>query len=177
MAAIISGREIETPFRKFLMKRLSKIVLAVFLMACTSATKHEIMQDDSLLPAPPGAGFDTAVAATLEGSWQLQPVLPSDTAAGKIPTLVFDLTSKKFQGNTGCNSMNGSFYLAGDSLSFDEQIVMTRMACPGYNEKIFMENLIKTNRYKIETGILQLMQEQTILSKWIRKDSVAQKKI
>ena len=120
---------------------------------------------------------DTAKQITLEGAWQLQPVLPSDTATGKIPTITFDLTTKKFQGNTGCNNMSGSFFTSGDSLSFNEQIIMTKMACPGYNEQGFVKSLANTNRYKIEKGLLQLMQDQTVLSKWIRKDSAVQKKI
>src|SRR5690348_14549271 len=105
---------------------------------------------------------------TLAGTWVLQPVLPSDTAAGKVPTLTFNLATKKFSGNTGCNQMSGHFFLKGDSLTFDENMITTRKACEGYNEKAFIGNLIKTNRYKIEDGVLQLMSDQTILSKWKR---------
>ena len=105
---------------------------------------------------------------TLAGTWMLQPTLPSDTATGKVPTLTFNLSSKKFSGNTGCNEMSGHFFINGDSLTFDENIITTRKACEGYNEKAFIGNLIKTNRYKIEDGVLQLMSDQTILSKWKR---------
>lgn len=106
---------------------------------------------------------------TLAGTWVLQPVLPSDTATGKIPTLTFNLATRKFTGNTGCNSMSGHFFLSGDSLTFDENMITTKKACSGYNEKAFIGNLIKTNRFKIEDGVLQLMNDQTILSKWKRK--------
>jgi len=105
---------------------------------------------------------------TLAGTWVLQPVLPSDTATGKVPTLTFSLATKKFTGNTGCNEMSGHFFLNGDSLTFDENMITTRKACEGYNEKAFIGNLIKTNRYKIEDGVLQLMSDQTILSRWKR---------
>ena len=145
--------------------------------SCNTTAKEENNQQDSLPATTDNSLTDTITATTLEGAWQLQPVLPSDTATGKIPTLVFDLNSKKFQGNTGCNNMNGSFFLVGDSLSFNEQMIMTKKACPGYNEQGFIESLTKTNRYRIEKGALELMQEQTVLSKWIRKDSVLQKKI
>lgn len=112
----------------------------------------------------------SASDTTLAGMWVLQPVLASDTASGRLPSLTFDLTSKKFMGNTGCNSMSGHFFLHGDSLAFTEQMVMTRKACEGYNEKAFIDNLSKTNRYKIVDGVLQLMSDQTILSKWTRKE-------
>ena len=105
---------------------------------------------------------------TLAGTWVLQPVLPSDTATGKVPTLTFNLPTKRFSGNTGCNAMSGHFFLSGDSLTFDENMITTKKACEGYNEKAFIGNFIKTNRYKIEDGVLQLMSDQTILSKWKR---------
>jgi heat shock protein HslJ len=105
---------------------------------------------------------------TLAGTWMLQPTLPSDTLTGKVPTLTFNLTTQKFTGNTGCNQMSGHFFISGDSLTFDENMITTKMSCGGYNEKAFIGNLIKTNRYKIEDGVLQLMSDQTILSRWKR---------
>jgi heat shock protein HslJ len=106
---------------------------------------------------------------TISGVWLLQPVLASDTAAGRIPQLNFNLTTKKFTGNTGCNDMSGSFFIRKDSLAFNEHIISTRTMCQGYNEKAFVDNLTKTNHYKIVDGVLQLMNDQTILSKWTRE--------
>jgi len=105
---------------------------------------------------------------TIAGNWYLMPVMPSDTAAGKIPQIKFDLSANSFSGNTGCNAMSGKFIIKGDALSFDTHVVSTKMACPGFNEKIFLENLLKTNRYEIKDGILQFMYNTTILSKWSR---------
>ena len=106
---------------------------------------------------------------TLNGEWFLQPVLPSDTAAGRIPTLVINLKNSTFSGNTGCNRMNGSFIVTDTSLQFSEKIMLTKMACPGYNEKEFIESLMRTTRYKFDNGVLILMQDMTELSKWTRK--------
>jgi heat shock protein HslJ len=125
---------------------------------------------------PSGAGRlpDSSSAAAkptaenLGGTWQLQPVLASDTATGRVPTISFDLTKHTFSGNTGCNEMRGIFRLKGDSLTFTEQIVATKMTCQGYNEKAFLDNLFNTNRYQIKEGVLQLMYNETILSKWVR---------
>ena len=111
---------------------------------------------------------DAAKNETLAGKWYLQPALPSDTASGKIPTLDFDLKTRKFNGNTGCNGMSGSFSLNGDALSFSENIISTKMACTGYNEKAFFDNLLKTNRYQIKNGALQLLFNTTVLSNWAR---------
>jgi heat shock protein HslJ len=109
---------------------------------------------------------DTAV---LHGTWFLQPVLPSDTAAGKIPSIVFNTREHRFSGNTGCNTMTGTFQQTDSSLVINERIVTTKMACPGYNEGAFLKSLLRTNRYKIEKGVLILMFDATELSRWTRK--------
>lgn len=134
------------------------VTAIVFAFARQNNSKHNFLKHTS------------ASDTTLAGTWVLQPVLASDTASGRLPSLTFDLASKKFTGNTGCNSMGGLFFVNGDSLAFSEQMVMTRKACEGYNEKAFIDNLSKTNRYKIVDGLLQLMSDQTILSKWTRKE-------
>jgi len=84
-------------------------------------------------------------------------------------SLISILLQKKFAGNTGCNDLSGSFFIMKDSLAFNEHVIATRKMCQGYNEKAFIDNLIKTNHYKIVDGVLQLMNDQTILSKWTRK--------
>ncbi len=106
---------------------------------------------------------------TISGEWQLQPVLASDTATGRIPKLNFDLKENRINGNTGCNSFGGNFILKDAALSFNPNMISTKMACLGYNEKIFLDNLLKTNRYEIKQGILQLMYNTTILSYWVRQ--------
>ena len=106
--------------------------------------------------------------ATLSGKWELLPVLSSDTAAGKIPFIVFNVKTGRFTGNTGCNNISGAFLLSQDALQFNEKLISTRKVCPGYNEEAFMENLLKTNRYQIQDGVLQLMYNTTVLSKWVR---------
>jgi heat shock protein HslJ len=105
---------------------------------------------------------------TIEGKWKLMPVLASDTSAGKIPEINFDLKTNKFFGNTGCNAMSGNFVINKDALTFNENIITTKMACSGYNEKAFLQSLIRTNRYQIKNGVLQLMYNTTVLSKWVR---------
>ncbi len=111
-----------------------------------------------------------ADANSLEGTWKLMPVLASDTATGRFPVLQFNVSNHSFIGNTGCNSMSGKFKLTGMMLSFNEQEVITKNDCRGYNEDAFMGSLMKVNHYKIEDGVLELMVDQTVLSKWVRKE-------
>ncbi|MFT4153351.1 META domain-containing protein [Parafilimonas sp.] len=118
--------------------------------------------------AKAGTVFHEYDTATLNGKWELMPVLSSDTAAGKIPFLVFNLKANTFTGNTGCNDISGGFFLQQNALQFNENLISTKKACPGYNENAFIDNLLKTNRYEIKDGVLQLMYNATVLSKWAR---------
>jgi heat shock protein HslJ len=106
---------------------------------------------------------------SLNGQWFLQPLLSSDTATGKIPELRINLSSASFSGNTGCNTMRGSLQKTDTSLVFDQNIITTKMNCTGYNEAAFLKNLLRTNRYKFEKGVLILMFDATELSRWTRK--------
>lgn len=106
----------------------------------------------------------------IAGTWKLMPVLASDTATGNIPAIKFNVTEGSFTGSTGCNAMTGKFTLNGTMLAFKEQMVDKKNMCQGYNEDAFMTSLLKVNHYKIEDGVLQLMVDQTILSKWVRSD-------
>jgi hypothetical protein len=116
------------------------------------------------------AGGQTKIdPSVISGDWFLQPVLPSDTAAGHIPAISFDLAKKKFKGFTGCNEMSGSFVLSGDALSFDRDITATKVACEGFNEKEFIANLLRVDHYQVKESVLILLIDKTPISRWIRK--------
>jgi len=106
----------------------------------------------------------------IAGTWKLMPVLASDTATGNIPALRFNVAEGSFTGSTGCNAMTGNFTLNGTMLAFKEQMVDKKNMCQGYNEEAFMSSLLKVNHFKIENGVLLLMVDQTVLSKWVRSE-------
>jgi heat shock protein HslJ len=132
----------------------------------TTDSTEQAKKDTPVVQAPAPAQKDTT---KLGGLWFLQPVMPSDTAVGKIPRLDLNLSAKRFTGNTGCNNMNGAFDFTDTTIQFNQRIITTRMACVGYNEKAFLENLLRANTYKLRNGILILMFNQTELSRWTRK--------
>ena len=147
------------------------------LVACQSPTeKPEKKTSDSVIVAStiPAAPDST----TLGGPWYLQPVLASDTATGKMPTLNLDLAKSHFSGNTGCNTMRGEFWYSKNdsSLSFSDKIATTRMACPGYNEPAFMKSLRSTTHFRLRNGVLTLLSDvNTELSRWMRKPAAPSK--
>ena len=111
-----------------------------------------------------------ADTGTLSGNWILKPVLASDTATGKIPTISFNLLTHTFTGFTGCNNMSGTFASTDQELSFNPKIVLTKKKCTGYNEKEFVANLLRVTAYKIEKGELTLLIGNAPISKWVRKN-------
>ena len=65
--------------------------------------------------------------------------------------------------------MRGSFNYTDSTLEINEQIITTKMACPGYNEDAFLKSLPKANGYRFENGMLILLSDKTELSRWSRK--------
>jgi heat shock protein HslJ len=140
--------------------------------ASDSASINQAPADSNLNGRPGGAKVLTPAPADtgkLGGNWFLVAVLPSDTAAGKIPTINFDEASHKFTGNTGCNNMRGNFTVTDSTLKIDEQIITTKMACVGYNEDAFLKNLPKVTGFRFENGMLVLLNDQAELSRWTRE--------
>ena len=119
-------------------------------------------------PKNSGANITTvtrpvADTISLNGQWFLQPVMASDTAAGKTPVLNLQLSSGTFTGNTGCNTMRGRFQKKDSSLVFNENIATSRMFCSGYDEAAFLRSLLRTNRFRFENDVLVLMFEMPLL--------------
>lgn len=154
--------------------RLFTFLISIWVLACNGSPGNNLPSQDSTssvktdtpLTQAPVPQKDTT---KLGGQWFLQPVLASDTATGKIPRLVLDLSTKRFSGNTGCNNMSGQFDFTDSTLQFNQRIITTKMACVGYNEKEFLETLLRTNSYKLQNGMLILLFDQTELSRWTRK--------
>lgn len=154
------------------------LLISIMVLSCNGSPGNNLPTHDSTKQEKIDTSIDTSVTQVpqpqpdttkLDGLWFLQPVLASDTATGKIPRLEFNLKTKRFTGNTGCNNMNGSFDFTDTTLQFNQQIITTKMACVGYNEKAFLENLLRTNSYRLQNGILILLFNQTEVSRWTRK--------
>lgn len=136
------------------MKQLFTCIVCLFIVQISNAQTDRKTANDS---------------ARLSGEWFLQPVLPSDTATGHVPSLNFDLARKTFTGFTGCNRMTGGFRVNGDAIVFDKDIAVTKIACEGFNEKEFVTNLLRVDHYKFMDGFLVLLIDKTPVSKWMRR--------
>jgi len=143
------------------------IILCFVAWSCKNSNTSKIPSPDS--PSVVQIANKVHVAADtamLEGTWYLQPVLASDAAGSRTPVVTFNVKNKTFSGSTGCNKMSGHFMVTDSTIAFDQNMILTKMACPGYNEKAFVENLLRINNYKFEKDELLLMVDVTIMSRW-----------
>ena len=93
----------------------------------------------------------------LKGKWQLNYISGSRIAfdglyPGEKPTITFEISEKQVKGNTGCNSFSGSFDADAAKINFKEPVVITKMACPGEGEAVFLRTLVKINSYDVIEG-------------------------
>ncbi len=107
--------------------------------------------------------------AVLNGNWQLELLFASNNKWTDIPYVELNVADKTFTGNTGCNSIKGSFTVKEDFFVFDKQMVTTKKACINYNENAFISALLKINQYNIENNKLELMQNAIVIMKFKRK--------
>lgn len=146
-----------------LLKRLSLLLVAVFLIACGGpGGPVEPAADDMETPAaPPEEAMenDVALAGT---AWELlslhgQPPLPD-----RPVTLQFD--NGEAGGNSGCNSYGGDYTASPDGdLAFGD-LVQTLMACMEpegimEQEQAFMTALRQTVAFRLADGRLELLNE------------------
>jgi len=90
----------------------------------------------------------------LSGTWELDLVpYPSGTFEqlypGKKPFISFNEKEGTYSGHSSCNSLHGKLEKDKDAISFKGDMMMTKMACMGDGEKVFLENLQKINHYSI----------------------------
>lgn len=95
--------------------------------------------------------------AQLDGTWVLNYISGPRIAfeglyPDKKPQIVFTSADKRVSGNTGCNSFSGPLVVDGYKISFNEPMALTKMACPGQGETVFLETLKKVNTYSISDG-------------------------
>lgn len=139
-------------------KFLCGIVLPFLFLACNSGKK--MSSQNSL--------------ASLEGTWQLNYITGPRIAfdglyPDKKPTITFDLKKNIVSGNTSCNNFSGQFNVADNKISFTEAMAMTKMACPGEGETIFLQALKKVNSYDVTAGYtLALLMDDTAIMRFTK---------
>jgi heat shock protein HslJ len=112
-------------------------------------------------------------ANSLHGEWLLQQKLSADptrAAAINTPAIRFDTATNRTAGSTGCNRFSGDYVAVNGQLRFDmEKMALTRMACVGDGERIFLEALKNVTHYSIDGPMLHMMAGKKLLLSWQKK--------
>jgi heat shock protein HslJ len=81
----------------------------------------------------------------------------------RMPSLTINAAKRVFTGNTGCNSMSGSFNFSNKDIQFGRNIATSRMACNEYDESAFLNALKKADNYSLTGNMLEMRQGNTLL--------------
>jgi heat shock protein HslJ len=150
--------------------KLKSFILTALLFGLVSTAWTQV--DSANVEAPK----KSMPFAKIGGRWNLIPASELDTAGGQFPEMQFDVKDAKFSGNTGCNRMSGTYFIADSvTIHFSEKMITTRMFCAGYNESAFLQNLLRVDGFKFRKGMLIFMVGNIEVSRWIRKPSPPKK--
>jgi heat shock protein HslJ len=110
----------------------------------------------------------------LNGNWELSVFPTTDKTFDEVfsqgrPQLQFDHSKNTVSGTTGCNRLSGSYSASTDNFSFGSNMITTKMACPGYEESVFLNALNRINRYKINGNELSFLHDSTLIMTFVRK--------
>lgn len=110
----------------------------------------------------------------LNGTWQLEYISGPRIAfeglyPDKRPVITFNTTDSSFSGNTSCNSYRGKLQADGRKIFFSDDMIMTRMACPGEGERVFLNTLRKINQYSVQDGTLTFMMDDTPMLRFVKE--------
>lgn len=127
-------------------------IIAVVLLAACSTNKSAV----------------NTQAEELQGRWALTLFTPGGKEFAELfgqrrPELQFNTAEKRVSGNTGCNQLSGSYTASGNNLQFGSNMVLTKMACPSYDENNFLGAMNSINRFIIRSDQLQLLQDSTVV--------------
>jgi heat shock protein HslJ len=145
------------------MKKL--FFLSVALISLLAACKTSKPATASDKPVDP---------AKLNGTWELNYITTSrmpfkDLYPDKKPTITFEAADKKVNGNTGCNTFIGVYAASGNTIDLTSPLALSRMACPGVGETVFLDALKKANTYSISGKTLSLQAEGTETMRFEKK--------
>lgn len=113
-------------------------------------------------------------AEGLQGRWELTLFAPGDKEFAELfgqrrPELEFNTTEKRVSGTTGCNQLSGNYTVSGSTFQFGSNMILTKMACPAYDETKFLNAMSAVNRFILNSDQLQFLQDSTVIMAFGKK--------
>lgn len=150
-------------------------VLSVFFIVACDNNESEKEAIPSGDPAAEKMNtVQTTAIPSLDGLWELTDIAGIKTDLAKLyprqkPNLNFDLQSGAVRGSTACNRFLCQVKIEGEKINFGDP-AMTKVACPGNGEKVFLEALRKINSFSIiESNFLQLRADSIGIMRFSKK--------
>lgn len=112
-------------------------------------------------------------SAGLAGAWELDYVMEPGVSfdslyASRKPTINFDPSTKKVNGNSSCNNFSGTYELDGNDIHFGP-LMSTKIGCPGNGEQVFFKNLEKVKHFDIQENALTMIMDDIVVMRWKKK--------
>lgn len=100
---------------------------------------------------------DAPPSQSLEGTWELNYISGPRIAfeglyPDRKPEITFNMANKRTSGHTSCNSFNGPLNVTGNNIDFTQPMTMTKKACIGDGESVFLKTLSAVNTYAVTEG-------------------------
>lgn len=111
----------------------------------------------------------------LEGEWVLNYISGPRIAFDglypeKKPEIRFDIAERHMSGFSGCNNFNGNFNATKYTISFPNEIAMTRMICPNMQgESTFMDVLKSIDSWSVQGTTLQFNAGPVMMMRFDKK--------
>lgn len=111
----------------------------------------------------------------LEGEWVLNFISGPRIAFDglypeKKPEIRFDIAERHMSGFSGCNNFNGTFNATKHTISFPNEIAMTRMICPNMQgESTFMDILKSIDNWSVQGTTLQFNAGPVMMMRFDKK--------
>lgn len=162
------------------------------MMACMDMSAEQGLQnlfekadryrmENDLLVFAQGSGAPLAIFkqvsnknSALEGTWELDYVMdPKGNSfdqlyPGRKPTLVFEKGIARVSGNNSCNNFSGSVTIENHHIRF-APLAMTKMACPGDGERVFMQSLEKVTIFDVQDDVLHFIMDDIAIMRFKKK--------
>lgn len=158
------------------MKTILSVLIfsAILSIACNNSKEEKKALPSEMPAAEPVKIAPEPVTASLAGLWELHSVSDSKVNLAKLypaqkPNLNFDLQGAAVRGSTTCNRFSCQVKIEGEKMNFGDP-AMTKIACPGDGEKVFLEALKKVNSFSIiDSNFLQFRTDSIEIMRFSRK--------
>lgn len=86
----------------------------------------------------------------LYGEWTVETVRKKSLQSEERAYIYLDFNNNKMYGSNGCNTINGTFTLNGNSITFKD-IISTKESCRDHNDRGLLKTLAEVQRLQVTT--------------------------